>query len=277
AYDDKRSYALELFYNEFGQGYPIAINSLGYLEDLNNITTTSLKAFYETLINSPFQVSGNINQQDYETIHTLLKQVLKPTNPLKRKQITYHLQRVDNVVETIIKQDIVQSNLVLGYSIDHDIKQESYYENLVFNSVFGMGSNSLLFKIIREQENLCYSINCMHDHFSNTFIIMAGIQKENYEKTTDLITTIIKQISSGEISEEQLIDAKTVLCDIILKSYDAQGNLVTMQANRTLANLIFDLENDIKMINAITLAQVMKVAQSLQLKNKFLLSGEQHE
>ncbi len=274
-YDDKMSYALDSFFKVFAKDYPLAINMDGTLEILESITKTTLYQFYQNMIaQTPF-VGGMINDFDYSYIKDKL--MSKISNASYEKQFNHYFIENSSFEEEIIKQNIVQSKLVMGYTYDKKINKNTYYINLLLNSLLGMSSNSYLFKIIREKENLCYTIRSNYDQYSNSFFIMAGIEKVNYQKTCDLVEMIIQDIKDGKIMQDEFNDAKTVIIDQLNKLNDSQAGYVNYLINRKFQNLPMYLDEDIENIKKIEIQDIINEVQNLKLKTKFLLSGEKNE
>ena len=275
-YDDKGSYAYEAFAKLFGQGKPFAINMGGYLEDLKDITKEDLLEFYHLLINQVPVVSGMFDEKDYDQVLSLLQAKI----PSQDKDVYldfYKIDSVDPYREVIESQDIVQSKFYMGFNIDNTLIFDDHASKLVFSSLFGLSSNSFLFKIVREQENLCYTIRANYDFYSNTVSVMAGIDKSNFEKTKDLVIKIKDKIIAGDFSDEEFEDAKTVLIDMYEKQKDSQENSTFYRMNRTMCDLIPDLNKDIASIKAVTREDVLRVGKKLHLNTVYLLSGDKNE
>ena len=274
-YDDKMAYAIDSFFKIFAKDYPLSINTEGSLTYLENINEENLYHFYLEMIKQTPYVSAILNNSDYEKIKgNLEKNILKTTF---NKKFNHYFIKLDELEETIVKQDIVQSKLVIGYAYKDKVDKETYYINLLINSLLGMSSNSYLFKIIREKENLCYSIRSSYDQYSNSFFIIAGIEKHNYEKTIKLVEEIIENIKDGKISENDFKDAKTVLIDQLNKLNDSQSNYLNYLVNRQFQGFSMSIEDDISYIKKIKVEEVIDVFNNIKLKTKFLLSGEKNE
>jgi len=276
AYDDKGTYAYNQFSDLFGKDTAFAIKMSGYLDILEDITPKSLQDFYQSMIEQVPVVGGMIDDQDYQQINDLLREKI-PSVDKDEYLNFYRIENREPVQVEIESQDIVQSKLYMGFNINNKLIFSDHYSKLVFTSLFGLTSNSFLFKIVREQENLCYSIRANYDFYSNTVSVMAGIDKTNYEKTKDLVIQLKDKVASGDFSDEQLTDAKTVLIDMFEKQKDSQENSINYQMNRIQCGLIPDLNKDIQSVLAVTKEDVIRVGQKLHLNTIYLLSGDKHE
>lgn len=271
-YDDKNIYAIDRFLSIFAAGYPLGINPQGYLEKVDQITNEDLLAFYQTLVNQDPLVFLNVDKKDSDTIKQILQKKIKPKQ-IDRELTFYHIDKPPK--ELLEQQDIVQAKMVLGYTIEGDIDEAFYYHVLLLNSLLGMSSNSYLFKIVREQENLCYSIRSNYDQYSNTIMVLAGISTADYEQVVTLVNDIVKnKLAKKQITDEELADAKTVLYDMLRKTNDSQAGIVNYRLNRRLQHFNDDIEKDIAQLAKLTKADVAEVAQKMQLQTKYLLSGD---
>ena len=273
-YDDKMYYATEQFFKYFAKGYALCLTTTGYLDELKLITEDKLYDFYQKYLNNPY-IIGMISSYDYEEIVELLNSKIS-YQPIS-KTLDFYTINNEQSDEIIEQQDIFQSKLLLGYSVNDIVTKDNYYIYLIINVLFGMTSNSYLFKIVREQENLCYTIRSNYDQYSNSFVVFAGIEKINYQKTIKLVEEILNKIKKGLIKDNELREAKIVLIDVVKKLSDSQEGYVNYYLNRTMQGLPNNLEEDIKKINEISLDEIIIKAQLIELKTKYLLSGEKSE
>ncbi len=112
------------------------------------------------------------------------------------------------------KRDIVsngthQNHIVFGGPwFAHDAPQY-YAAKLLANIVWGTMS-SRLFQEIREKRWLCYYIGCGHQSAPThwTFVIRAGLSKENYDEWITAIKKELEMIADTWITEDELQKAR---------------------------------------------------------------------
>lgn len=274
-YDDKLSLANDEFYTHFGSEYPLEIKDTGDLVSLNSIDNDTLFEFYKSLIQATPLICAEVNKEDYDLVISELEHKIK-----------YDLFNVENIyynIEYNYKEEVIephasaQAKLVIGYVYDNVVNNINYYKLLVFNSIFGMSSNSLLFKKVREESNLCYSINSRYDQFSNTIVINAGIKKDDYLEAVNLISSIFNSLVNGEFDSDIINESKIVLKDILMKTSDNQNTLINYKINRIMQKLSTELDNDIELINKINKQDIIDVAKGLHLKTIYMLGGDKDE
>lgn len=274
-YDDKTAYAVEQYYKAFGPDTPLELNINGSESEVNKITARKLYDFYLEMIKQTPIIEAQVTEADYDLIKDKLKTKITEIAYDNRFE-TYQLVN-EQVEELIENQDIVQSKLLIGYASVDEFKKEDFYKLLLAGILLGGSSSSFLFRIVREQENLCYTIRSMYDQYSNTITIFAGIDKSNYDKTISLITKIISDLQAGQITEQELEDSKLILIDIINKTKDSQASMVAYYLNRMMQKLNDDFDLDIEAINELTVNDLVSVFKQFKLKTKYLLAGDNNE
>ena len=273
--DDKYSYSLERLFDEMGKGQPLGISTYGYEEEINAITSKQLYDYYlECMEKDVFDiyVVGDID----ESIVSIFKQYFPFTKrPHDFETNTIFKSAKNDVLEIVEKQDIVQAKLNIGYTIDADFTHPDHYAMTVLNGLFGGFSHSMLFKVVREQNSLCYYVSSSYDAFNGIMIVNAGIETKNYQKTLDLITQELQKIQRGEISQELLDITKGMLENSLRKSNDDAMSMVALKYNRDITHKQETNEDYIQRLNAVTLEDVIRVSQKIKMDTIYLLAGKE--
>ncbi|MHB8157375.1 MAG: M16 family metallopeptidase, partial [Desulfocucumaceae bacterium] len=105
-----------------------------------------------------------------------------------------------------------------GLPLDH----EKIYVFQLINTILGGGLSSRLFQEIREQRGLVYSVYSYHSsyHDAGLFCIYAGLSKENFQPTLELIYKEVKDIQQNGVTEKELRRAKDQLKGNLLLSLE---------------------------------------------------------
>ena len=80
------------------------------------------------------------------------------------------------------KQNLNQSQLVMGFKIDKMTDFELRYVLNAYSYILGGGPDSKLFRNVREKNSLCYSINSVAYLLGGMLSVMAGINQDNFTK-----------------------------------------------------------------------------------------------
>ena len=74
----------------------------------------------------------------------------------------------------------------------------------VYNTILGTMNDSILFNIVREENSLCYTIGSYVSKYNPSLTIYAGINKDNYDKTIELVKKCVSDMSNkkSELSNQ---------------------------------------------------------------------------
>ena len=133
-----------------------------------------------------------------------------------------------------------------------------------------------MFKEVRETYSLCYTINSVPNKLDHLLFIRAGIDKENYTKTLELVEKILMDMRKGNFTEEDLKVAKEYYCTALDEVEDSPNRIMD---NYYMMELLGtdDLEEKRRKIMKVTKMDVMKVAKKVKMDTVFLLEGDSHE
>jgi predicted Zn-dependent peptidase len=136
------------------------------------------------------------------------------------------------VIHSIRKQS-EQTHIALGFRTcsRHDPRR---YALRLLNTILGENMSSRLFQIVREDHGLAYSIYSSPSLFADTgdFVISAGLDTDNLEKTLRLITRELRRISERAPSLAETRRAQEYLVgqiDLGAESTESQMNNVGEQ------------------------------------------------
>ena len=208
--EDASNYSLIRMAEEFGKGEPISYRMIGYLEDLDDITGKSLYEFYLDMIKNDFVDIFVIGDIDIKGTTDLIKKYFK-FGVLKKLKVPFMVDEKKPRRSKLVlneKIDNTQSKLAIGCRLNDLNEYERGYPLTLFNVIFGGCSDSKLFKEVREENSLCYTIYSITNKLDNVLLIRAGIDKENYKKTVSLIEKNLKDMCNGKFDETDILMAK---------------------------------------------------------------------
>jgi predicted Zn-dependent peptidase len=173
----------------------------------------------------------------------------------------------------IEKRDNEQTQLCLslpGLSLVHP---ERYKLDLL-NVIFGEGMTSRLFTQIRDKLGLAYSILSYADHLLDTgaFTVAAGVDSKNL---TVAVRAILAEISRlrETIPEAELNKAKELFKGrILLRMEDSRSVAGWLGGQEILTGKILTVDDVIAVIDAITAAELQKMAKELLVGDKLRLA-----
>lgn len=194
---------------------PYATGRLGSEDAAEGIHYQKLTRHYRELISTaPIEIFY-CGSADFSRISAALAEALLT---LPRGDINYDIGtdvRM-NSVEDKPRQfkdtlNINQGKLVIGWRLGECMDDPDIAAIRVFNSVFGGGVTSKLFVNVRERLSLCYYASSSVDTHKGLMIVASGIAFDKHDETRDEIFAQLDAIKRGEVTEDELSDAKKAL------------------------------------------------------------------
>lgn len=271
--DDKFSYSLDKLFEYMGETDYLSISNTGYLDEVDKISNEDLYNYLQICLKEDQKhvyVVGDID----DSIVDVFKQYMRfdSNNNSYESSLIFKTTK-DEVLEIIEKQDVTQAKLNMGYTIDCDFLSEDHYNFTIFNALFGGFSQSRLFKVVREENSLCYYVSSSYDAFNGIMVINAGIEDKNYEKTKSLIQAELEKIKNGEFSEEDINIAKIMIENALNSTNDVPSSIIALTFNRDLTNKQESNKEYLEKLMAVTKEDIIKVSKKVKLDTIFLLTG----
>lgn len=276
--EDASNYSLIRMAEEFGKGEPISYRMIGYLEDLDDITGKSLYEFYLDMIKNDFVDIFVIGDIDIKGTTDLIKKYFKFV-VLKKLKVPFMVDEKKPRRSKLVlneKIDNTQSKLAIGCRLNDLNEYERGYPLTLFNVIFGGCSDSKLFKEVREENSLCYTIYSITNKLDNVLLIRAGIDKENYKKTVSLIEKNLKDMCNGKFDETDILMAKEYYNTALEEIEDSQSKIIN---NYLMMELINADDIDVKRekMNKVTKSEIVRVAKKVTIDTILCLEGVKDE
>lgn len=276
--EDASNYSLIRMAEVFGEGEPISYRMMGYLEDLDDITGTSLYEFYLDMIKNDFVDIFVIGDISIKETTDLIKKYFK-FDILKKLKMPFMVEeKKPRRSKLVFNEEIdnTQSKLAIGCRINGLSEYERNYPLTLFNVIFGGCSDSKLFKEVREENSLCYTIYSITNKLDNVLLIRAGIDKENYKKTVSLIEKNLKDMCNGKFDETDILMAKEYYNTALEEIEDSQSKIIN---NYLMMELINTDDIDVKRekMSKVTKSEIVKVAKKVTIDTIFCLEGVRNE
>ena len=247
---------------------------LGTLEEVENITPSSLYEYYKTFFDDnhiDIYVLGSVEEKDILDIDKYLK--------FGSNRISYTSTYVNyekNYSEKEEDSKFNQSKLFMGGSIKSLTEHEKKYESIIYNIILGNSPTSKLFQNIREKMSYAYTISSSINRLDGMFVISAGISSKNYESTKNEVMNQIKEMKQGLFNDKDINDAKEVILSIIEEINDNPWSIID-HYNNYLYFGADTIENQIQEINKIQKDDIVNVANKINIDTVFLLKEDEYE
>ncbi len=275
--EDSSNYSLIRLLEEFDDESPVSYRLAGYLDDLDKINEVNLYQYYLSMIKNDLVdifVLGDINSDE---VSEMFRSFFK-LRTFKKCEVPYLLEekKVRSRREFNEKIDNSQSKLAIVCRTNDLSEYERNYVLTLYNVIFGGSSDSKLFKEVREENSLCYTIYSVANKMDKLLLIKAGIDKSNYEKTVKLIEKDMDDMTKGKFSESDINIAREYFITALDEVLENPERIID---NYLMTELIGTDSVEVKreMIMKVTKEEIIKVAKKVKLDTIFLLEGTKDE
>jgi zinc protease len=145
-------------------------------------------------------------------------------------------------------------------------RDKDFMPAFVLNNIVGGGFASRLYNEVREKRGLAYGVDTTLVPLKHASMLVGNVATKNADigQSLELIRNELKRVAAEGVTADELADAKSYLTGSFALRFDTNANI----ANQLLWTMVEGLgpeyiENRNKMINAVTLEDVKRVAQRL--------------
>lgn len=255
--------------------HPYGIPPIGYPQHIAAYTNESAKKHYQTWYkpnNAILVISGDVKN---ETIVPLVQHYF---GSLKKGELPSRV-RVQEPDSTGINQFLTAKNPRVSYTTAYwsykapnhtSIGKEHYYPLIVLAEILGGDETSYLYHQLVEEKKICLDISVDYSQMSidpREFTISATLNPlHSFDELKQSIQHLIDNLLKNGVTEEELNAAKRDLLADIAYAQDGNDGAVKTFSALAYGFSIDDVEAWPQKIEAVTLDQVNKAAQSI-LKN----------
>lgn len=261
--------------NLFGKNHIFNRDAIGQPEYLKSITRSHLLKLHQDFFqpqNFSISVVGNFN------LNTVIDNLsLMLGNQTNKFNIKSNWNLIQPEVKHVGYQDKVrQSYFVANWIISPDKKMD-YKTEIglnIFNFILSGSSNSILFKKIRQELGLVYSINSRSLSYPNahTFEIWSSVDSNNINILTENIKNTLKEFLETPINENVFEQSRYYMDLQTLMSYDSIYNIGNSLVDDLFYNhKIYSPEDRIKIAKSINPEEIrILLKERMDWKNAYI-------
>ena len=254
---------------------PSSYSTIPNVEEVEKVTPEKLYKKYTELFNGNYKIDIAINGEIDDRIIEIIENKFKNVKGCNKK-LSFKIEHTydKKVIEKVDTLPFNQSKLYVGYRLNDLTYHELNHVLRVYNTILGTMNDSLLFNIVREENSLCYTVNSYYSVYFKALIIYAGINKDNYDKSLDLINKCIDKMGDINIVNS-MIDSAIMTIDTFLNNYydDSYSQIENKYINE------FDKVDDIEVLREklhnISSEEVVKLKDKLRLNTIYMLKGDE--
>jgi zinc protease len=261
--DDPEEIASSVFeYTVFGKDDPYAFPSMGYEDDIKDITVEEIKNFYKNYFvpnNSAMIVVGDITKDE---LTDKLNKYLYRWAPKILEIENYKCKAKESTgIYIIHKDDSVQSEIRIGHISAKRDKRDVFSRTLM-NNILGGQFSSRINLNLREDKGYTYGAFSRFNYFKENAIFYVSTSA-GIENTGKAIVEIIKELNliREGVTEKELDFAKTSTIRKFPSNFETNRQVAYNLTTKYLYNLPDDYyDSYINKIREVTIEEVNKAA-----------------
>lgn len=274
--NDKRRYAMlrceQLMFADEAYG----INRFGSVEDVKALTPDVVYAAWRDVLEKATVQITMVSSMDPQPIVDLIREKFSEIerHPVEIKTLFVSgLPKPEYISESM---PLKQGKLVMGFRTGMRSEDDMMPAMKVAVDIFGGGTYSKLFSVVREKMSLCYYCSAALFNSKGIVMVQSGIEDTNEEKAKNEIINQLRLTAEGEFTDEDFTSSIKSLTDSILGNSDTPEEITAWYASQILRNELKAPETYAKEIGNVDRAEVVRAAKTIMLDTIFMLksSGE---
>lgn len=274
--NDKRRYAMlrceQLMFADEAYG----VNRFGSVEDVKALTPDVVYAAWRDVLQKATVQITMVSSMDPQPIVDLIREKFSEIerHPVEIKTLFVSgLPKPEYISESM---PLKQGKLVMGFRTGMRSEDDMMPAMKVAVDIFGGGTYSKLFSVVREKMSLCYYCSAALFNSKGIIMVQSGIEDANEEKAKNEIINQLRLTAEGEFTDEDFSSSIKSLTDSILGNSDTPEEITAWYASQILRNELKAPETYAKEIGNVDRAEVVRAAKTIMLDTIFMLksSGE---
>ncbi|NLK39597.1 MAG: insulinase family protein [Clostridiales bacterium] len=272
--NNKNSYAVFRCREEMCKDEAYGISETGKVEDVLPITPASLYEYYcDILSHSKIEIYY-VGKCDERVLCDKLASLFATLyrGPVREVQ-TLVVRTVDSVKNIVEEQPVVQGKLCLGFRSGMTLRDKNFHVFAMLNEIYGGSVSSKLFKNVREKLSLCYYCYSIPESHKGVMIVTSGIENANREISEKEILAQLDSIRTGDISEEEMENARRSLENAYLEITDSAASVESWYFSRSLAGRSESPAEFAKRLASVTREEIITAARGVVLDTVYFMLG----
>lgn len=272
--NNKNSYAVFRCREEMCNNEAYGISETGKLSDIDPITPESLYAHYTDLLKSSKIEIYFVGKCNGEELSEMLRSVFSTLERGEIQKVNTEVVRAAGSVKNITEeQPVVQGKLCLGFRSGMVLSDSNFHVFSMLNELYGGSVSSKLFMNVREKLSLCYYCQSIPESLKGVMIVTAGIENSNREVAQNEILAQLECIRNGDITDEELENARRSLENAYLEINDSAASVEAWYFNRSLAGRSEAPDEYSKRLSSVTKDEIAQAARGISLDAVYFMLG----
>jgi len=250
---------------------PLARPILGTPATLKSINSAVMREYmqkYYVPENIVVSVSGSFSDGDIRLVEELFSGMSggKPIPPEKG---------IYTAASTVKRKSTDQNHIILAFE-GPQYGSPDRYANVIMTNILGGGMSSRLFRKVREERGLCYSVySYIYSHVdTGLFGIYTATGKETERQAVELIVEVITDLLENGITQQELDRAREQSkANVLLALENTVSRMNSLARGELFLGEILRPEEIIERYDAVTRTDVLESARKIICMDKLSLSA----
>ncbi len=271
--NEKRSYCIRQARRKFFGALPEGIERLGYLDELDDVTPERLTAAYKRMLETA-RIEVSVLGADSEAAQLCLVSALEG---LSRTPCPLPAPMAVPAGEARFFTEplaTAQGKLCMLFTAGAPFAPQDVSVLRVASALLGGLPTSRLFQNVREKESLCYYCVSVASSLTASLCVDSGVAHENAEKAREAILRELRALCEGEITPQELADAKRALLSQLASVGDTLAGLEGWYFSEMMRGSGKSPADAAREIEAVTAGDVRRVLSRFTLSVCYTLTEE---
>ncbi len=273
-YADKDRYAVKRYHDHLFSDHPARAHAMGEPEQIEDVPLSEIEKTHRRMLRENGILVGVVGDIDVARTHALVKEKLPFANERVLPASFFDKRPFvarEEVRETMRLQ---QERLFMTLSTGIHYGDADYHAALVMNTLFGEGSESLLFRRVRIEDSLAYHISSRYLPFYGLATIHSAMKKDSVEQAKARVEGALSSLHTGDFHHADLERAKNHLVRSVKHTFDSPSGLSALALRNELLSAPLDENETIASIRSVRKEDIERIAASSSFIFTFTLGGE---
>lgn len=278
--NDKAQYAFDRCLQLYTEGTVYSTRSFGDAEVIRITDGRALTAAFKELVADAeitVCVGGRYSRSDADKIARMIQSTFEGNIPKARMipgRFPKSFTSKSDFHYFTENKDVEQAKICIIYKGAPSYHSLDMPEYVLMNTMLGGDADSLLFKHVREEEGLAYSVYSAQLKFMSAIFMEAGVSPENVKKAINSMNAQIEKIQRGEFDAEMISSAVKSITFAYSEISDSLRGMVRYFRNCEVAGIRIPIEDAIVMVGSIKPEQIRDAAGRLLPSVTYVLTSE---
>lgn len=263
--DDPARFVGELIPGLLWPDHPLGREVIGSDEVIATIKRDDIMVYKRLHYSADNMVVAVAGKVKHEKIVDQVREAMASLGPKRQPKPLRVGESLSTRLATPLIKDTAQAHFVIGCRAFPFMHKDDPAAKIV-TSILGRGMSSRLFINVRERKGLAYSVYANISNFldSGIFEAYAGVNLDKMELALEAVLDELLSIQSEPVSELELAKAKNQLRGGLEMAMEANNNVADRIGTQlVLLNRVQSVEDELAAIEAVTVADVARVAKKM--------------